>query len=135
MAHVQHVRSYREIDGATRPETTVVDRDVEETPAQRGTTMAARIVWYVADVLLALLAIRFVFALLGANPGNAFAHFIYTVSYPFVAPFFSLFSYNYHYGISRFEIYTLVAMAVYALVGWAIARLLTINRHAAPAEY
>ncbi|HVX23912.1 MAG TPA: hypothetical protein VG992_01025 [Candidatus Saccharimonadales bacterium] len=92
-------------------------------------TLAARVIWYIAGVLLVLLALRFVLALLGANPANGFANFIYSVSHPFVAPFFSLFSYNLRYGVSRFEIYTLVAMAVYALIAWGLARLVTLNHH------
>jgi len=91
-------------------------------------TLAARVIWYIAGVLLVLLAFRFVLALLGANPSNGFANFIYTVSHPFVAPFFSLFGYNLRYGVSRFEIYTLVAMAVYAVIAWGLARLVTIGR-------
>lgn len=133
MAHVQQVRSYREIDGSTRPADTVVEDDrgtevVDEVSS--GARTAARVVWFLADILLIILALRFVFALLGANPGNSVAHFIYSVSHPFVAPFFSLFNYNFQNGVARFELYTLVAMAVYALIAWAIARLLTINRPA-----
>jgi uncharacterized protein YggT (Ycf19 family) len=93
-----------------------------------GSTLAARIIWYIAGVLLILLAFRFVLALLGANPNNGFANFIYSVSHPFVAPFFGLFGYNLRYGVSRFETYTLVAMAVYAVVAWGLARLATIEQ-------
>lgn len=76
-----------------------------------------------------LLGFRFVLSLLGANTTNAFADFVYNVSRPFVAPFFSLFSYdNYSYGVSRFEIYTLIAMAIYALVAWGVVKLATLNR-------
>ena len=100
-------------------------------------TVAARVIWYVAGVLLVLLAFRFVLALLGANPSNGFANFIYGTSHPFVAPFFSLFSYNTQLGVSRVEIYTLVAMAVYAVIAWGLARLVTLGRpHThAPAAY
>jgi len=91
-------------------------------------TLAARIIWYIAGLLLILLAFRFVLALLGANPANSFANFIYTVSHPFVAPFFGLFGYNLRYGVSRFEIYTLVAMAVYEFIAWGLARLVTIEQ-------
>src|SRR4051794_7726887 len=56
--------------------------------------VAERAVWLVAGIILAILGLRFVLALLGANTTNAFANFIYNVSHPFVAPFFSLFSYN-----------------------------------------
>jgi uncharacterized protein YggT (Ycf19 family) len=93
-----------------------------------GSTLAARVIWYVAGVLLILLAFRFVLALLGANPNNGFANFIYSVSHPLVAPFFGLFGYNLRYGVSRFEIYTLVAMAVYTVIAWGLARLATIEQ-------
>jgi hypothetical protein len=89
---------------------------------------AARLIWFIADILLLLLALRFVFALLGANPANPFAHFIYTASYPFVAPFFGLFGFNFQYGVTKFEFFTLVAMAIYALIATVIVRLITIDR-------
>ncbi len=83
-------------------------------------------------LLLVLLAFRFVLALLGANPVNPFAHFIYATTMPFVSPFFSLFGYSTAYGVSRLEVYTLVTMAVYALAGWGIVRLVTITRTERP---
>lgn len=91
-------------------------------------SVISNFIWLVAGVILVLLGFRFVLALLGANPGNGFANFIYTTSHPLVSPFFSLFSYNYHYGVSHFEAYTLVAMAVYLVVAWIITALLNINR-------
>ena len=112
------------------PQTAGTTKEVREVSDARpsGTTIAERIIWWVAGVLLILLAFRFVLALLGANPNNGFANFIYSTSHPFVTPFFSLFGYNLHYGVSRFETYTLVAMAVYAVVAWGLARLVTLNR-------
>ncbi len=101
-------------------------REVSEASAA-GSTVVARIIWYIAGVLLVLLAFRFVLTLLGANENNAFANFIYTASQPFVAPFFGLFGYNLQYGVSRFEIFTLVAMAVYAIVAYGLAKLTTIT--------
>lgn len=95
-----------------------------------GATIAERVIWYIAGILLVLLAFRFILALLGANSSNGFANFIYTVSHPFVAPFFSLFGYNMQYGVSKFEIYTLVAMLVYAVIAWGLARLVTLGRPA-----
>ena len=93
-----------------------------------GTALVARVIWFITGVLLVLLAFRFLLTLLGANPANAFADFIYSASHPFVAPFFGLFGYNLQYGVSRFEIYTLVAMVVYAIVAWGLARLVTLNK-------
>ena len=85
-------------------------------------------IWFVAGVILILLGFRFVLALLGANPSNGFANFIYTTSHPFAAPFFGLFSYRSQYGISRFEAYTLVAMLVYLVAAWMLTALININR-------
>lgn len=104
-----------------------VRREVTESSVG-GSTLATRIIWYITGALLVLLAFRFVLSLLGANPNNAFADFIYSLSEPFVSPFFGLFSYDLDYGVSRFEVFTLVAMAVYALVAWGIARLVTLNK-------
>lgn len=98
-----------------------------QTPKGRQ-TLIVRGIWYVEGVLLILFAFRFVLALLGANPTNAFANFIYSTTMPFVSPFFSLFGYSAAYGVSRLEVYTLVTMAVYAIAGWGIVKLVTITR-------
>ena len=97
--------------------------------AEHTQNIVERVVWFVTGVLLVLLAFRFLLSLLGANAANGLANFVYSVSQPFVAPFFSLFSYNnYSYGVSRFEVYTLVAMVVYAVVAWGITKLVTLNK-------
>lgn len=102
--------------------------DGADTGATRAKYTLANIIWFVFGVIMILLGIRFVFALLGANPVNAVANFIYTTSHPFVAPFFGLFHYNVvQTGASRFEIYTLVAILIYGLIAWALTRLVTIN--------
>jgi len=128
---IQHTNQVRDFGGNTTTATRIVETDDADTYANKSVdnqNLASRIVWYIAGILLALLAFRFVLALLGANPGNGFANFIYAASHPFVAPFFSLFSYNLRYGVSRFEIYTLVAMAVYALLAFGLAQLFTISK-------
>jgi len=89
---------------------------------------ATGLIYWITNALLAVLAIRFVLSLLGANHANAFANFIYGLSYPFVAPFFGLFGYTMKYGVARFELETLVAMLVYGLVGYGIARLVAASR-------
>jgi hypothetical protein len=129
--HTQQVRHFEErpVERGTLQTNEVVDEREVVSERVQGQTLAARLVWFIAGVLLTLLAFRFVLAALGANPGNAFVQFIYNTSHPFVAPFFGLFSYDpLSTGASRFEIYTLIAMAVYALVAYGLARLLTIDR-------
>lgn len=138
MAAERVERSDRVADGEVIEDRPVADREVVVDRGAGGTvsgpTLLARIIWYIVGVLLAILAFRFVLALLGANPSNPFANFIYSVSHPFVAPFFSLFGYKLQYGVSRFEVYTLVAMAVYAVIAYGLAQLVMIGRPRPTAE-
>lgn len=84
----------------------------------------------VANGLVAALGFRFVFALFDANPANAIASFVYGFTAPFVAPFYSLFSYDHpSVGSVRFEGYTLIAMAFYGLLGAGLVRLVSATRY------
>ena len=94
-----------------------------------GTFTAARIVSLIGSVIVSLLALRFILSLLGANRANAFASFVYSVTHPFVAPFFGLFNYQEQIGVVRFEFETLVAMAFWAFVTWLIVRAIAIGTH------
>lgn len=91
-------------------------------------SLAARIVLVISGIINAILALRFVLVLLGANPGNQFAAFIYDLSRPLVAPFFGLFNYSPTYSGFHFEFETLIAMAVYSLIAWGLVQLLTLGR-------
>lgn len=107
-------------------ETRTVDTD---RPARASSTsVAARIVWFIFGAIIALLTLRFVLLLLAANDTSAFVGAVYALSSIFAAPFFGIFSYQPTYGEFTVEISTVVAILVYALVGWGIARLLTISR-------
>lgn len=112
-------------DGVRAPKQTIRSTRVARSDA---VNTASNIVWFIAGVLLVLLAFRFVLALLGANSANNFTHFIYTITYPFASPFFGVFGYTIHYGVSEFELSTLVAMVVYALIAFGITKLITIRR-------
>jgi YGGT family len=125
--NVQNVRETTTRSGNTLQKTTEVEHP--HAADEHNQDVAERIVWFVAGILLILLGFRFLLSLLGANTTNGFANFIYSASHPFVSPFFSLFSYkNDSYGVSRFEIYTLVAILFYAVIAWGIAKLVTLNR-------
>lgn len=112
MAHVIH---------ETRP---AEDRRVVVDDRRGITSSAAQIVYVIASIVLSLLAVRLLLALLGANPNNVFANFIYTITQPLVAPFFGLFNYSGTLGVSRFEYETLIAIAVYGLLAWILATIL-----------
>lgn len=112
------------------PRTTDVTSEAGSRRSERvaGPIVAQRIVYYLGGALLALLALRFVLALLGANRANPFADLIFSLSLPFVAPFFGLFSYEPIYGQFAFELGTLIAIAVYGILTAGIARLFTLTR-------
>ena len=122
----QEVRETTTQSGDTVQKTTKTRNSRNDTEHQHN--LVARIVLYIACILLVLLGFRFILALLGANSSNSFANFIYKTSHPFVSPFFSLFSYKQNYGVSHFEIYTLVAIVVYAIIAWGIVKLFTLNQ-------
>lgn len=107
--------------------TTVERQTVSETAAAPGRVVAQRVVWYIVGVIVVLLAARVVLLLLAANKGNAFVDFVYALSGVFAAPFYGIFSYQPSYGVSTFELSSVVAMAVYALVGWGVAKLFTLG--------
>jgi uncharacterized protein YggT (Ycf19 family) len=69
-----------------------------------------------------LLVIRFALRLLGANAEAGFASFIYRISTPLVAPFVGLFGTPPFNGMVL-ELEVLVAIVVYGLVGWGLAKL------------
>lgn len=92
-------------------------------PLYRGT----QIVWYILNVVEALLLFRFILKLLGANPAAGFSQFIYGVTYPFAEPFVSVFRTSRVAG-ATFEWTTLLAMLVYWLIAWGIVRLLVMGK-------
>lgn len=113
---------YREVRHANASDPIVVDRG-----AGALTTTIARIVSLIGGLITAVLALRFILSILGANPANAFASFIYRVSHPFVAPFFGLFNYQGELGVARFEFETLIAILFWGVITWMIVRLLTVG--------
>jgi YGGT family len=92
-------------------------------PLYRGT----QIVWYILGLLEVILAFRFVLKLLGANSAAGFTSFIYGITYPFAAPFLSVFKITDVNG-SIFEWTTLLAMLVYWLIAWGIVKLFLMGK-------
>lgn len=108
-------------------DTTVRRQAVETSMKLSGTVLAQRVIWYIVGFIVVLLAIRVVLQLLGANQGNGFVDFIYSLSGIFATPFFGMFSYQPTYGSSTLEVGSVVGILVYALVGWGIAKLFTLG--------
>ena len=92
---------------------------------------AERVIYYVLGLLEVLLAFRFVFKLLGANPASGFVSFIYSITQIFLAPFTAIFRASVTQGIETkavLEPSTLIAMVVYALIAWGIVKLIITIR-------
>ena len=81
------------------------------------------IVYFILGVLEVILALRFIFRLLGANEGSGFVAFLYGLSHVFVAPFNGIFNDQTIGNVSVFEVSTLVAMVIYALIAWGLVSL------------
>ena len=84
----------------------------------------------ILGVIETLLGLRFLFMLLGANPRSGFTAFLYAITGIFIAPFSGIFNPVSTTGLatrSVFDPATIIAMAIYALVGWGIVKLLWIR--------
>lgn len=85
-----------------------------------------RIMYTLLGILEIVLGLRFVLKLIAANPDSGFTVFIYGVTALFIAPFNALVG-TPKVGGSVLEVTTLIAMAVYALLFWVLARVLMIG--------
>jgi YggT family protein len=101
-----------------------VTRDVAAERRQ-GTFQVTQIIWTIAGILEIGLGLRFVLKLIAANPDAGFARLVYGLTQPFLAPFTALVG-TPTSGGTVFEVTTLIAMAVYALLAWIIARVIQV---------
>jgi uncharacterized protein YggT (Ycf19 family) len=84
-----------------------------------------QLIWLFLGILEAALALRFLFKLIGVNEANTFASFLYGLTDLFLAPFATLIGAPSTAGMT-FEFSTLIAMIIYALIGWALERLVYV---------
>lgn len=86
---------------------------------------AAAAVGLIVGVIDVLIAGRFLLQLLGASTQSSFVNLVYSVSAPLVAPFHGIFASS---GSSTnvFEPAALVAIVVYAVIGWGLVMLIRI---------
>ena len=104
-------------------------RGIATADQNANTARLVYIVYFVFAGLEMLLGVRVLLHLLAVNPDNGFATFINTLSGLFVAPFATLLQ-NPGSGGMVLEITTMIAMLVYAILAWAIGRViwLTMSR-------
>lgn len=116
---VEHRESALAVQHPVYMGTVQVVRDID---AERrlGLFQVYRIMRSMLVFLEILLAIRFILRLIVANPNSGFAVLIYGITGVFTAPFNGLIGTPTFVGLT-FEITSLIAMAVYALIFWGIA--------------
>jgi hypothetical protein len=86
---------------------------------------ATQLIWLALGLVEALIAMRIMLKLIGANPDSMFAVFIYGVSNIFLLPFAGLVG-NLASGGMVLEITSIIAMLVYALLFWALERIVRV---------
>ena len=114
-----HERGTRPVMTAEHSEAVISDPYAQ----RRGiASKVSQAIYLIFGIVEALLVIRFVLKLLGATPEAGFASFVYRVSTPLVAPFVGLFGTPQLNGMVL-ELEALVAIIVYGLVAWGLAKL------------
>ena len=110
-----------------QPGYAATEQVTQDVAAERrlGFLQVDRIMYTLLGILEILLGLRFVLKLIAANPDSGFTVFVYGITGIFVAPFNALIG-TPTFGGSSLEATTLIAMAVYALLFWILARVLLI---------
>ena len=97
---------------------------------------AAAVVGFIVGAVEIFIAARFLGKLFGASANSAFVSFIYQVSGVFVAPFTGIFG-DTGTKTNTFETASLVALVVYAVIGWGLVvmiRIITAPKGTKPAS-
>ncbi len=92
------------------------------------------VTYFLLSVLEIILLLRLIFRLLGANQSTPFIAFLYDLSHFFVSPFNGIFNDQTIGKAGVFEVSTLIAMLLYALIAWGIVSLGRIIFAGAPGD-
>ena len=90
-------------------------------------------IWLVTSVVVVMLGIRFLLKLLGGSSQAGFVTFMYNITQPLVAPFHGIFNTAVQ-GRSILEPESLVAIVIYALIGWGIVSMIRVMARPRPAQ-
>jgi hypothetical protein len=104
-------------------------RQVIEDPGAPMRVFVARVaalIWLLFGILEALIGLRVILKLIAANPGVGFAQSVYSFTDIFLAPFAGLVA-SPVLGSGILEIYSLIALIVYALLAWVIVRVFRLT--------
>lgn len=91
----------------------------------------SQVIWLLFGGLEALIGMRVILMLIGANPANWFTALVYQLSQLFLWPFQNLIT-NPSFQNLTLEITSIIAMLVYAIIGWMCVRLIWVLFYRAP---
>ena len=129
----QEVVVHNERQDVVTSDGTVIGQDVgtsamyDHVEARRSSAdWISGLISFVIAVIAILIAIRLVLKLLAANTESSFTNLIYGVTGPLVAPFQNIIGTPAAGNGAVFELSSLLAIAIYLLVGWLLTRLVTL---------
>ena len=83
----------------------------------------ANFIWLIFGILEGMIGIRILLKLIGANPGNPFARFVYDITQPLLFMFEGLIN-NPSFDNIVLELHSIIALLVYAFVTWVLVRMI-----------
>lgn len=92
------------------------------------TFKATQLIWLLLGILEALIALRIGLMLIGANPNSPIVALIYGITYLFLFPFEGLVA-SPTAGSMVLELSSLFAMLIYAMIAWAVERIVWLVFH------
>jgi uncharacterized protein YggT (Ycf19 family) len=120
-------------DPAVRPAEPAREEHYSRSTVASGTVVSAydprieRVIWFIVALLDSLIAIRFFMKLLGASYSADFVRFMYAITAPLAGPFRGIFPTS-GSGSYILEPESLIAIAIYLLIGWGVVALIRIMR-------
>lgn len=93
--------------------------------------LVSRVVNTIFGIIAFFIVLRIVLQLLGASSSSSFVAWVYSVTDGLIAPFAGAFS-NWNLGVFTLDMSALFALVGYAIIGWLIARLLTLLTRSLP---
>jgi len=89
------------------------------------TFKATQLIWLFFGILEALIALRILLKLIGANPESPIVALIYGFTYLFLFPFEGMIG-TPAIGGMVLELFSLFAMLIYGLIAWALERIVWV---------
>lgn len=122
-----------EVPASTMGASRVSRTSVSSVRAGGYTDRVVPVIWWIVGLVDVLLVIRFLLKLFGGSTVSGFVRLMYDITQPLVAPFHGIFNTTVQ-GRSILEPESLVAIAIYSLIGWGIVSLIRMMTRARGAE-